>query len=90
MCSLPDTEIHPFVFGSIRLCSYARCAVIFTAYLSAHYKARSPTLDNLGTGRIYGNHVAIAATTVNNLAEGGSAPVIAARSDAHARTSGTI
>lgn len=37
------------------------------------------TLNNLGTGRIYGDHVAIAATTLNNLAEGGTAPVIAAR-----------
>ncbi|HEX8963624.1 MAG TPA: hemagglutinin repeat-containing protein, partial [Rhodocyclaceae bacterium] len=38
------------------------------------------TLDNLGTGRIYGDHVAIAAATLNNLAEGSDAPVIAARS----------
>lgn len=37
------------------------------------------TLNNLGTGRIYGDHVAIGATTLNNLAEGGAAPVIAAR-----------
>nr|WP_245202133.1 hemagglutinin repeat-containing protein [Herbaspirillum sp. 1130] len=41
------------------------------------------TLRNLGTGRIFGDHVAIAATTVDNEAEtvngGTSAPVIAAR-----------
>ncbi|WP_343583468.1 hemagglutinin repeat-containing protein [Herbaspirillum sp.] len=41
------------------------------------------TLRNLGTGRIYGDHVAIAATTVDNEAETvngvTSAPVIAAR-----------
>jgi len=37
------------------------------------------TLDNLGTGRLYGDHLAIAATTLNNLAENGVAPVIAAR-----------
>ncbi|MFT3960420.1 hemagglutinin repeat-containing protein [Propionivibrio sp.] len=37
------------------------------------------TLDNLGTGRLYGDHLAIAAGTLNNLAEGGTAPVIAAR-----------
>lgn len=37
------------------------------------------TLNNLGTGRIYGDHVAIGATTLNNIAEGGVAPVIAAR-----------
>lgn len=37
------------------------------------------TLNNLGTGRIYGDHVAIAATTLSNEAENGVAPVIAAR-----------
>jgi len=37
------------------------------------------TLNNLGTGRIYGDHVAIAATTLGNEAENGVAPVIAAR-----------
>ncbi|MBB1073424.1 hemagglutinin repeat-containing protein [Rhodoferax sp. 4810] len=37
------------------------------------------TLNNLGTGRIYGDHVAIGATTVTNDAENGAAPVIAAR-----------
>jgi filamentous hemagglutinin len=43
----------------------------------------SPTVNNLGTGRIYGDHIAIAATTLNNEAETvagiTSAPVIAAR-----------
>ncbi|MBU0751967.1 MAG: hemagglutinin repeat-containing protein [Gammaproteobacteria bacterium] len=38
------------------------------------------TLSNLGSGRLYGDHLAIGATTLNNLAEGGQAPVIAARS----------
>ncbi|MGI4936504.1 MAG: filamentous hemagglutinin N-terminal domain-containing protein, partial [Janthinobacterium lividum] len=37
------------------------------------------TLDNLGSGRIYGDRLAITATTLNNLAEHGAAPVIAAR-----------
>ena len=37
------------------------------------------TLNNLGTGRIYGDHIAIAANTVNNDVEGGVTPVIAAR-----------
>lgn len=37
------------------------------------------TLNNLGHGRIYGDHVAIGATTIHNQAEGGIAPVIAAR-----------
>ena len=37
------------------------------------------TLNNLGTGRIYGDHVAIGATTVTNNVENGVAPVIAAR-----------
>jgi len=37
------------------------------------------TLNNLGTGRIYGDHVAIGATTLTNDAENGVAPVIAAR-----------
>ena len=37
------------------------------------------TVDNLGSGRIYGNHLAIAAAVVNNHPESGVAPVIAAR-----------
>jgi hypothetical protein len=37
------------------------------------------TLNNLGTGRIYGDHLSIAATTLNNDAEGGNAPAIVAR-----------
>ena len=39
----------------------------------------TPTLNNLGSGRIYGDHIAIAATTLNNDAEHSLAPVIAAR-----------
>lgn len=38
------------------------------------------TLNNLGTGRIYGDHIALSATTLNNTRENGVAPVIAARS----------
>lgn len=37
------------------------------------------TINNLGTGRIYGDHLAIAAATLSNDAEAGVAPVIAAR-----------
>lgn len=37
------------------------------------------TLNNLGSGRIFGDNLAISATTLNNDAESGSAPVIAAR-----------
>ncbi|MGE5493451.1 MAG: hemagglutinin repeat-containing protein, partial [Actinomycetota bacterium] len=37
------------------------------------------TLNNVGTGRIYGDHVAIGATNLNNDVEGGQAAVIAAR-----------
>ena len=37
------------------------------------------TLDNLGTGRIFGDHLAIAATTLNNASENGVGAVIAAR-----------
>lgn len=37
------------------------------------------TLNNLGTGKIYGDHVAIGAATVTNAAENGTGPVIAAR-----------
>lgn len=37
------------------------------------------TLNNLGTGRIYGDHTSISATTLNNTAENNVAPVIAAR-----------
>ncbi|VEC02278.1 p120 [Cedecea lapagei] len=37
------------------------------------------TLNNYGTGRIYGDHVALQAGTLNNEARDGTAPVIAAR-----------
>ena len=37
------------------------------------------TLNNLGSGQIYGDHLAIAATALNNTPENGTAPVIAAR-----------
>jgi filamentous hemagglutinin len=37
------------------------------------------TLDNLGTGRIYGDRLGIQATTLTNQREGGISPVIAAR-----------
>jgi len=37
------------------------------------------TVNNLGTGRIYGDRLALAATTLNNAPESGVAPVIAAR-----------
>ena len=37
------------------------------------------TLDNIGSGRIYGDHLALAATTLNNTSEGGTGAVIAAR-----------
>ena len=39
----------------------------------------SLTLDNLGSGRIYGDHLAIQAAILTNAAESNSAPVIAAR-----------
>lgn len=37
------------------------------------------TFANLGTGRVYGDHLALAATALHNVAENGAAPVIAAR-----------
>lgn len=37
------------------------------------------TVNNLGTGRVYGDHIAIQSTTLNNDVEGGVAAVIAAR-----------
>lgn len=40
---------------------------------------RSATLNNTGSGRIYGDRIAIAATTLNNDTEQGRAAVIAAR-----------
>ncbi len=40
---------------------------------------RAGTLNNLGPGRLYGDHLSIAADTANNLAENGTAPVMAAR-----------
>jgi len=36
-------------------------------------------LNNVGTGRIFGDHIAIAATVLNNISENGKAAVIAAR-----------
>jgi filamentous hemagglutinin len=39
----------------------------------------SAALDNLGTGRLYGDHLAIRAGTLRNDVENGGAPVIAAR-----------
>lgn len=42
-------------------------------------RLESALLDNLGSGRIYGDHLAIQAVTLTNAAEDGSAPVIAAR-----------
>lgn len=39
----------------------------------------SGTVNNVGTGRIYGDHVAIGADTLTNTDESGNAPVIAAR-----------
>lgn len=39
----------------------------------------SPTINNLGSGRLYGDRLALAADSVLNEAEGGNAPVIAAR-----------
>ncbi|QGU89031.1 two-partner secretion domain-containing protein [Erwinia sorbitola] len=40
---------------------------------------RAGTLNNIGTGRIYGDHLAIQAGELNNLMEGESAATIAAR-----------
>ena len=40
---------------------------------------KAGVLNNLGTGRIYGDHVAIAATTLTIASEGANSPVIAAR-----------
>ncbi len=40
---------------------------------------KTPALENLGSGRIYGGHLAIEAGTLTNAAEEGRAPVIAAR-----------
>ena len=37
------------------------------------------TIDNLSTGRLYGDHIALEANTINNAAQNGIAPVIAAR-----------
>ncbi|NIE75374.1 filamentous hemagglutinin N-terminal domain-containing protein [Pantoea sp. Ap-967] len=42
-------------------------------------RLQAATLDNLGTGRIYGDQLAIAAQTLNNRDEQGRAAVIAAR-----------
>jgi len=39
----------------------------------------SQTLNNLGSGKIYGDHLAIGAAALTNAAENGAAPVIAAR-----------
>ncbi|EDM0764169.1 hypothetical protein GH700_19510 [Salmonella enterica] len=39
----------------------------------------APVLRNAGTGRLYGDHLALQAGTLSNVAEDGSSPVIAAR-----------
>ncbi|MCF1289506.1 hemagglutinin repeat-containing protein [Enterobacter kobei] len=40
---------------------------------------RAETLTNAGTGRIYGDHLSIQATTLNNLAQDGTAATLAGR-----------
>ena len=40
---------------------------------------KAGTLTNAGTGRIYGDHLSLQATTLNNLAQGGKAATIAGR-----------
>lgn len=42
-------------------------------------RIHASTLDNLGTGRIYGNWLAIDARTLNNMLEGNTAATLAAR-----------
>ena len=51
-------------------------------------RIESPTIKNLGTGRIYGEHVALAADTLTNAANQSQAPIIAAheRLDIGAKT----
>ena len=44
-----------------------------------HTRLAATTLDNLGSGRLYGDQLSIAATTLNNTVEAGSSPTIAAR-----------
>ena len=41
--------------------------------------AKAATINNLGTGRIYGDHVALQGDSLNNLEEGDKSAVIAAR-----------
>ena len=41
--------------------------------------AKAVTINNLGTGRIYGDHLALQGDTLNNLEEGDKSAVIAAR-----------
>ena len=41
--------------------------------------AKAVTINNLGTGRIYGDHVALQGNSLNNLEEGDKSAVIAAR-----------
>ena len=41
--------------------------------------AKAATINNLGTGRIYGDHVALQGESLNNLEEGDKSAVIAAR-----------
>lgn len=42
-------------------------------------RIQADTVDNLGTGLIYGDNVSIAANTLNNAAENANAPALAAR-----------
>ncbi|WP_320727831.1 hemagglutinin repeat-containing protein [Enterobacter sp. 118C5] len=40
---------------------------------------KADTLSNVGTGRLYGDHISLQATTLNNLAQDGTAATIAGR-----------
>lgn len=48
------------------------------------------TVNNLGSGRIYGDHLSIAATNLNNLNENGLSPTLAARTRLDLAVTGTL
>jgi filamentous hemagglutinin len=82
---LKAAQIHNEVDGQIQggtvlLQATSPHALINRGLIDAQEtRIESATVKNLGTGRIYGDHIAIAAGIVINAAEEGKAPVIAAR-----------
>ena len=67
-------------FGAVSTTLSARGAFVNRGLIDGgETLVHAGVLDNLGSGRIFGDHVAIAATALNNAAENGVSAVVAAR-----------